>query len=109
MTQDVTTQVESAVAISPAGFILDGEEQVLLCASLFYFRMPREVWAARLAQVRDSGYQVIDVTATDYAFIEVTPEGLLLREIAPGTTVEEVQRITEPKLKVAPGLREMKV
>ena len=61
MTQDVTTQVESTVATSPAGFILDGEEQVLLCASLFYFRIPREVWAARLAQVRDSGYQVIDV------------------------------------------------
>ncbi len=34
---------------------------MLLCASLFPFRIPREEWKQRLDAVRDSGYQVIDV------------------------------------------------
>ena len=46
---------------------------------------------------------------TEYAFIEVTPGGLLLRELAPGVTVEQVQKITEPKLKVSSDLREIRV
>jgi 3-oxoacid CoA-transferase subunit B len=35
---------------------------------------------------------------TDLAVIDVLPEGLLLREVAPGCTVEEVQQVTEPRL-----------
>jgi len=31
--------------------------------------------------------------------IDVTPEGLVLREVAPGFTAEEVQQLTEPKLR----------
>ena len=58
--------------MTPSGFVLDGEEQVLLCASLFYFRIPRELWASRLAQVRDSGYQVIDVYLP-WNFHEMSP------------------------------------
>jgi hypothetical protein len=68
----VTTQVDRRVGLTPSGIVLDGEEQVLLCASLFYFRLPREVWAARLAQVRDSGYRVIDVYLP-WNFHEVAP------------------------------------
>jgi len=34
---------------------------------------------------------------------------LLLREVAPGVTVEQVQKITEPKLKVSGDLREMRI
>ena len=33
----------------------------------------------------------------------------MLRELAPGVTVEQVQAITEPKLTVAPDVREMKI
>ncbi|OJX97659.1 MAG: hypothetical protein BGO96_11915 [Micrococcales bacterium 73-15] len=51
----------AAVSVGPAGIVLDGREEVLLCASLFYFRIPREQWASRLEQVRSSGYQAIDV------------------------------------------------
>jgi 3-oxoacid CoA-transferase subunit B len=35
---------------------------------------------------------------TDLAWIDVEPAGLVLRELAPGVTVEEVQRLTEPRL-----------
>ncbi len=46
---------------------------------------------------------------TDIAVIEVTPEGLVLREIAPGHTVADVQALTEPKLKIegAPAVLEV--
>ena len=46
---------------------------------------------------------------TDLAFIDVTPEGLLLREVAKGTSPEQVQALTEPRLRIAPDLREMPV
>lgn len=57
----MTIQTGTAVGLGPSGLVVDGEEKVLLCASLFYFRMPREVWASRLAQVRASGYDAVDV------------------------------------------------
>jgi 3-oxoacid CoA-transferase subunit B len=45
-----------------------------------------------------TGVEVVDHIVTELAFIDVTPNGLLLREIAPDTTVEQVQSLTEPKL-----------
>src|SRR5690349_4300733 len=57
----VTTGAGPAVAVTPAGLSRDGHDEVLLCASLFPFRIPREEWQQRLDGVRASGYQVIDV------------------------------------------------
>jgi 3-oxoacid CoA-transferase subunit B len=56
-----------------------------------------------------TGLKCVHHIVTDHAFLDVTPEGLVLRELAPGVTVEQLQRITEPKLKVAPDVRDMKV
>jgi len=56
-----------------------------------------------------TGKRCVHYIVTEYAFIEVTPGGLLLRELAPGVTVEQVQKITEPKLKVSSDLREIRV
>jgi 3-oxoacid CoA-transferase subunit B len=56
-----------------------------------------------------TGLKCVQHIVTDHAYIDVTPEGLVLRELAPGVTVEQVQRLTEPKLKIAPDVREMKV
>ena len=44
---------------------------------------------------------------TDLAVIDVTPAGLELRERAPGVSVEEIQRLTEPKLSLHPELVEI--
>jgi 3-oxoacid CoA-transferase B subunit len=40
----------------------------------------------------------VDTIITDLAVIDVKPEGLLLREVAPGWTAEEVQRQTYARL-----------
>ena len=51
--------------------------------------------------------ECVDLIVTDLAVIEVTPEGLLLKEVAPGWTAEEVQALTEPELIIAPDLKEI--
>ena len=51
--------------------------------------------------------ECVDLVVTDLAVIEFTTEGLLLKEIAPGWTAEEVQALTEPRLIVADDLEEM--
>ncbi len=56
-----------------------------------------------------TGKRCVHYIVTEYAFIEVTPSGLLLREVAPGASPEQVQKITQPKLRIADGLREMRV
>jgi 3-oxoacid CoA-transferase subunit B len=53
--------------------------------------------------------ECVKTVFTDIAVIEVTPQGLLLREVAPGWSVEEVQKLTEPKLVVAPDLHEIEL
>ena len=56
-----------------------------------------------------TGLKCVNHIVTEYALLDVTPKGLVLRELAPGVTVEQVQAITEPKLIVAPDVREMKI
>ena len=45
-----------------------------------------------------TGLKVVQIIVTELAYIRVMPEGLVLEEIAPGVTVEDVQRVTEPRL-----------
>jgi 3-oxoacid CoA-transferase subunit B len=47
-----------------------------------------------------TGKKVVDLIITDLAVMEVTPQGLKLRETAPGVTVEEVLKSTEAELQV---------
>jgi len=54
-----------------------------------------------------TGVGVVNQIVTELALIEVTPEGLLLREVAPGVTPEDVQKLTEPELRRAPDLKTM--
>ncbi|MFF5309320.1 beta-galactosidase [Streptomyces massasporeus] len=60
-TPDHTTTPDQGIALDARGIRFEGGPQLVLCASLFYFRLPREQWRARLAQVRASGYTCVDV------------------------------------------------
>jgi 3-oxoacid CoA-transferase B subunit len=54
-----------------------------------------------------TGLSVVHQIITDLAVIQVTPEGLVLRETAPGVSPEEIEKATGPRLRRAPDLRPM--
>src|SRR3989449_4594989 len=55
-----------------------------------------------------TGVGVVDTIVTELAVIDVTPGGLVLKEIVPPSSAEDVQKVTEPTLKVDPQLRPYK-
>jgi 3-oxoacid CoA-transferase subunit B len=56
-----------------------------------------------------TGIECTDTIVTDLAVIDVTGEGLVLREVAPGWAAAEVQSCTEAKLIVRGAVPEMKI
>ena len=56
-----------------------------------------------------TGRRVVHRIITDLAVIDVTPQGLVLREVAPGISAREVQEKTGPTLKVSEEIREIQV
>jgi 3-oxoacid CoA-transferase subunit B len=54
-----------------------------------------------------TGVAVVDTIVTEMAYIRKTKDGLLLEELAPGLTPEDVQRATDAKLIVSPALKVM--
>ena len=54
-----------------------------------------------------TGVRVVDTIATEMAYIRVTRDGLVLEEIAPGLSPEDVQKATEARLIVSPNLKTM--
>jgi 3-oxoacid CoA-transferase subunit B len=56
-----------------------------------------------------TGRGCVSAVCTDLAWIDVTPRGLVLRELAPGVTAEQVQALTEPRLEIAPDVKTMQV
>jgi acyl CoA:acetate/3-ketoacid CoA transferase beta subunit len=53
--------------------------------------------------------QCVSLIFTDLAVIEITPKGLVLKEIAPGFTPNEIQAVTEPHLIIAKDLKEIEL
>jgi len=51
----------------------------------------------------------VDMIITDLAVMEITDKGVVLKETAPGWSAEEIQALTEPKLVLAPDLKEMEL
>ncbi|MFC0212162.1 beta-galactosidase [Paenibacillus chartarius] len=54
------TAAES-VLLTAESVKLNGDAKLILCASLFYFRIPRALWKDRLLKVKQFGYNCIDV------------------------------------------------
>ncbi|MGN7210519.1 beta-galactosidase [Brachybacterium paraconglomeratum] len=62
----------SSIELSAGRLLVDGTPSVLLCSSVFPFRIPSSQWAHRLDLVRDSGYRMIDVYV-HWGFHEPSP------------------------------------
>ncbi len=56
-----------------------------------------------------TGRRCVSAICTDRAWIDVTPDGLVLRELAPGETAGGVKEITGARLLVGPGVVTMRV
>jgi 3-oxoacid CoA-transferase subunit B len=54
-----------------------------------------------------TGAKVVDTIVTEMGYIRVTAEGLVLEEVAPGLTAEDVQKATEAALIISPTLKTM--
>jgi len=50
---------------------------------------------------------VVNTVVTNLAYIEVTPQGLVLKEVAPGVSPEDVQKVTEARLIIPTDIKEM--
>jgi 3-oxoacid CoA-transferase subunit B len=55
-----------------------------------------------------TGINCIDRVVTDLGVIDITNEGFLLREYAPGLTPEDVVKATDAPLRIAPDVQEVK-
>jgi 3-oxoacid CoA-transferase B subunit len=53
-----------------------------------------------------TGKECVSLIVTDIAVIEPTLEGLVLREVAPGWTPEDVQELTQARLIIPPDWKE---
>jgi len=60
-------------------------------------------------QVPLTGLKCVDLIVTDLAVIEVTQQGLVLKEIAPGFTPEQVQAATEASLIISSELKTISI
>ena len=56
-----------------------------------------------------TGFAVVESVVTELGFMRITPEGIVLEEIAPGLTVEDVQAVTEARLIPSPTLKSMEL
>jgi 3-oxoacid CoA-transferase subunit B len=54
-----------------------------------------------------TGVEVVDTIVTELCVIDVTDNGLVLKEVRPGITIHEVQRLTEPQLLIEGEVRPM--
>ena len=54
-----------------------------------------------------TGVRVVNTIVTEMAYINVTAAGLVLEEVAPGLTADDVRRVTEPTLIISPNLKVM--
>lgn len=56
-----------------------------------------------------TGLKVVDTVITEMAFFRITPEGLVLEELAPGITVEQVRQATAANFEVSEGIKKWRM
>jgi 3-oxoacid CoA-transferase subunit B len=93
---------------------IGGSMDLAAGAKKLYIAMEHVTKGGELKIVKKLSYPATTVARvslifTDLAVMEITPQGLLLREVFPGLTVEDIQSVTEPKLIVSPDLKEIEI
>jgi 3-oxoacid CoA-transferase subunit B len=85
-----------------------------LCAGArkLYIAMEHTTKDGELKIVNELSYAAttvakVNMLFTDLAVIEITPKGMVLKEVFPGLTAKDIQSVTEPKLIIAKDLKEM--
>jgi 3-oxoacid CoA-transferase subunit B len=82
-----------------------GAKRVIVCME--HATKDRRPKLLRSCTLPITGRRCVSAVCSDHAWIDITRDGLVLRELAPGVTVEQVQSLTEPRLIVAPDLKTM--
>ena len=64
--------------------------------------------------VKECTYEItarrcVSLIVTDMAVIEITPAGIVLKEVAPGLTPDDIQAVTEPELIIADDIKEVEL
>jgi 3-oxoacid CoA-transferase B subunit len=85
-----------------------------LCAGAkkLYIAMEHTTRDAEYKIVKELSYPAtalgrVSMLFTDLAVIEITPEGMVLKELFGGLTPEDIQSVTEPELIISPDLKEI--
>ncbi|MDI6617314.1 MAG: beta-galactosidase [Clostridiales bacterium] len=65
--------INENISIDKRGICINGQYKILLCASLFYFRIPMELWHDRIIKIKQLGYNCVDVYFP-WNYHEISPE-----------------------------------
>ena len=93
---------------------IGGGMDLAFCARKLIIAMEHVTKSGNFKIVKTCDYPLtapvcVDLIVTDIAVIEVTDSGLLLKEVAPQWTVDDVQSLTEPKLIIAKDIKEIEL
>jgi 3-oxoacid CoA-transferase B subunit len=91
---------------------IGGSMDLAAGAKKLFIAMEHVTKGGELKIVKELSYPATTVSRvsmifTDLAVMEVTPQGLVLKEIYPGLTAADIQSVTEPKLIISPDLKEI--
>ena len=91
---------------------IGGSMDLCAGANRLFIAMEHTTKDGELKIVNELSYPVtargkVNMLFTDLAVIEITPQGMVLKEVVPGLTAKDIQSVTEPKLIIAPDLKEM--
>lgn len=107
---DLANWTRGGIGLAGIGGSLDlavGPKRVIICME--HTTKQGEPRIVRQCKYPLTGKECVNTIITDISVIEVTDQGLLVKELAPGWTVEEIQSLTEPSLIIAQDLKEIEL
>lgn len=107
---DLANWTKSGADIAGVGGSLDlavGAKKVIIC-------MEHTTKKGEMKVVKECKYpltakECVKMIVTDLAVLEIDKKGIILKEIAPGWSIDEIQSMTEPELIVDNELREIEI